>query len=59
MSGVINSLTYVGTSVAVTGFPSLTRNGDWGPCIFAWIVIAVFGTAMCLIAVKPWKRFKA
>ncbi|MCH5198136.1 MAG: MFS transporter [Oscillospiraceae bacterium] len=59
MSGIINSLTYVGTSLAVTGFPSLTKDGDWGLCIFVWIFIAAFGAIMCIAGVRAWKRFKS
>lgn len=59
MSGIINSLTYVGTSLAVTGFPALTKDGDWGSCIFVWIFIAAFGALMCIAGVRAWKKFKA
>ena len=58
MSGVINSLTYVGTSVAVAGFPYLTGDGNWDNCIFSWIIIAAFGTLMCLAALRGWHKFK-
>lgn len=59
MSGIINSLTYVGTSLAVTGFPALTKDGDWGKCIFVWIFIAAFGAAVCIAGKRAWKRFKS
>ncbi len=58
MSGIINSLTYIGTSVAVAGFPSLIKDGDWGSYIFVWAVISVIGAVLCLAAVKNWKKFK-
>ncbi|MCR5278773.1 MAG: MFS transporter [Lachnospiraceae bacterium] len=59
MSGIINSLTYVGTSLAVAGFPHLIKNGDWGPCIIVWVVVSVIGALICLLAVRGWKKFKA
>ena len=59
MSGIINSLTYVGTSLAVSGFPRLIKDGDWGNCIFVWIIISMTGALACLIGVKKWKVFKA
>ena len=59
MSGIINSLTYVGTSVAVAGFPLLTGEGNWDNCILSWVFIALFGVVTCLAALKGWKAFKS
>ncbi len=55
MSGIINSLTYVGTSAAVAGFPRLIKAGNWDSCILSWIPIAAAGAVLCLIAAKSWK----
>ncbi len=58
MSGIINSLTYVGTSVAVAGFPLLTKGGNWDNCILSWVFIATCGAVSCAAALHGWIRFK-
>ena len=58
MSGIINSLTYVGTSVAVAGFPMLTKGGNWDNCILSWVFIAICGAVSCAAALHGWIRFK-
>ena len=61
MSGVIHSLTYVGSAAALYGFGfiSETTNNNWRIVIAVWLAIAALGVAMCFLAVKPWKKFKA
>lgn len=57
MSGIINSLTYVGSAAATYGFGALSDNFGWNTVLIAWIAVALAGTICCLIAVKPWKKF--
>ena len=61
MSGVINSLTYVGSAAALYGFGYLseTTGNNWRIVICAWMVIAALGVASCFAAVRPWKKFQA
>ena len=61
MSGVINSLTYVGSAAALTGFGAISEATDhnWRIVIAVWVAIAALGVAMCFLAVRPWKKFKA
>ncbi len=60
MSGIINSLTYVGASAGVYLFGKIADNEalGWNAVLISWVVIAVVGTAACFIAVKPWKKFR-
>ncbi|MBQ6420619.1 MAG: MFS transporter [Clostridia bacterium] len=60
MSGIINSLTYVGASAGVYLFGKIadSKTLGWNAVLISWIVIAAFGTVMCLIAAKPWNKFK-
>lgn len=58
MSGIINSLTYVGSAAAIYGFGAISENFGWNACVIAWCVVAALGTLACFIAVKPWKKFK-
>jgi len=61
MSGIINSLTYVGASAGVYLFGKIADNEalGWNAVLFSWIVIAAVGTLACFLAVRSWKKFKA
>lgn len=59
MSGIINSLTYVGSAAAIYGFGAISEHFGWSACVIAWCVVAALGTLACFIAVNPWKKFKA
>lgn len=60
MSGIINSLTYVGASAGVYLFGKIADNEalGWNTVLLSWVVIAAVGTAACFLAVRPWKKFK-
>ena len=61
MSGIINSLTYVGASAGVFIFGKIADNDSlgWNAVLTSWIVIAAVGAVSCILAVKQWKKFKA
>lgn len=59
MSGIINSLTYVGSAAATYGFGAVSDNFGWNTVLISWVVVALVGTAAGLIAIKPWKKFVA
>lgn len=57
MSGVINSLTYVGSAAATYGFGAISDNFGWNTVLISWVAVALIGTACCFVAIRPWKRF--
>ena len=57
MSGIINSLTYVGSAAATYGFGAISDSFGWNTVLIAWVVVAVFGTICGFLAIKPWRRF--
>ncbi len=57
MSGIINSLTYVGSAAATYGFGAISDNFGWSTVLISWMVVAALGTVCCFIAIKPWKKF--
>lgn len=59
MSGIINSLTYVGSALATEGFALTKQYAGWTVTIGSWLLIAGIGILCCLLSYKPWKRFKA
>lgn len=57
ISGLINSLTYVGSAAATYGFGAIADNFGWNASIITWCAVALIGTLCCFIAVRPWKKF--
>lgn len=55
-SGVLNSCTYIGSALSTYGIAVLSENMGWHFTIFIWFIIAVLGTAVCLLCVKPWAK---
>ncbi len=56
VSGVINSCTYIGSAVSTYGIAILSEKLGWGFTLLSWVAIAVMGTAICLLCMKPWKK---
>lgn len=57
MSGVINSLTYVGSAAATYGFGAISDNFGWNTVLISWVAVALIGTVCCFVAIRPWKKF--
>lgn len=58
MSGIINSLTYVGSAAAIFGFGAISDKWGWNACVISWCIIAAVGILLCFSAMKPWRKFK-
>ena len=57
ISGLINSCTYIGAATFTYGAAAIAENSGWQATVGVWVIIAILGTASCLIAMKPWKKF--
>lgn len=57
ISGVINSCTYIGSAIFTYGVALFSENLGWQFTVGIWAIIAFLGTAVCLIAYKPWEKF--
>ena len=55
-SGVLNSCTYIGSAIATYGTAVITEKYDWSITLTVWLGIAVLGTVVCLLCVRPWKK---
>lgn len=55
VSGVINSCTYIGSAISTYGIAVLSEKTSWHFTLLIWVFIAVLGTAICFLCVKPWK----
>jgi len=56
VSGLLNSCTYVGSAISTFGVALLTEQVGWKPTIALWAAIALAGTVLCFICVRPWLR---
>lgn len=55
VSGILNSCTYIGSALSTYAIAVISENAGWKYTLSVWLFIAVMGTAMCLLCVKPWK----
>lgn len=58
MSGILNSCTYVGSSVAGYGMAVVSGAFGWNFTILLWSVTAGAGCIICLLLTKKWREFK-
>ena len=57
ISGLLNSCTYIGSSVSTYGIAAVADRFGWQTTVFAWIIIAAVGCIICFACVRPWKKF--
>jgi len=56
VSGVLNSCTYIGSAISTYGIALLSEKYSWSFTLLIWFAIAVAGTGICLLCIKPWKK---
>lgn len=56
VTGVLNACAYVGSGISTFGIAILSENFGWQMNIFIWCIIAILGTIICFICIKPWKN---
>lgn len=56
VSGVVNSCTYIGSAISTYGIAFVAENFGWNYSLIIWLAVAVIGTLVTLICVKPWKK---
>lgn len=57
ISGLLNSCTYIGSSISTYGIVAIADRFGWQTTLFAWVIIAAAGTAVCFACAGPWKKF--
>ena len=55
-SGLLNSCTYIGSSISVYGFAKITENTSWNTTLWLWLAISVLGVILCFASSGLWKR---
>ena len=58
LSGLVNSCTYIGSSISTYGFAALADAKGWDITILGWMIISLCGVGVCLIAGRSWNRFR-
>lgn len=56
VSGLLNSCTYVGSSISTYGIALLTEGVGWSATVGIWFLIALLGTLVCLCITPIWNR---
>ena len=56
VSGLLNACTYVGSAISTYGIALLTDNAGWSITVGVWAIIALVGTAVCLVAIPLWNK---
>ena len=57
VSGLLNSCTYIGSSISTYGIAVISERIGWDFTLLTWLGITLAGAAVCLLFSKPWKRF--
>ena len=57
VSGLLNSCTYIGSSISTYGIAVISEKFGWNTTVFIWLVIALAGAAVCFVCVRPWRNF--
>lgn len=57
VSGIMNSLIYIGSAISTYLFGLVAEWVGWNMTIFIWFCLALAGAGILALAIKPWKRF--
>ena len=57
ISGIINFMVYVGSSLSTYGFAKIADVYGWAGTIILWIAIALLGALTSVGFILPWKKF--
>lgn len=56
ISGALNFCTYVGSAISTYGTAVISENYGWSATAAVWTVVALAGTVLSLVSVRPWKK---
>ncbi len=57
VSGIINSFTYIGATIAIYGIAKISEIFGWKFTVIIWLTISILGMVCCISAVRKWKLF--
>lgn len=56
VSGLLNSCTYVGSSISTYGIALLTEGAGWSVTVGVWVLIAFAGAVVCFVTIPLWNK---
>lgn len=59
VSGIINSLIYIGSAISTYAFGAVAEKVGWSMTTLMWLALALSSALILAFALKPWKRFGA
>lgn len=57
VTGLLNSITYMGCALSTYGFGFLSQQFGWKNTVVFWVGLALLGVVICGFTLKRWKRF--
>ena len=57
MSGVLNSSTYIGSSISIYGIAYISEKAGWSSALLMWVLLAALGTVLCIVSIRPWAKY--
>ncbi|MEG2583330.1 MAG: MFS transporter [Oscillospiraceae bacterium] len=57
VSGILNSIAYIGCAISNFGFGFFAENYGWVFTILTWVVLAVLAIVFCVVSLPKWKKF--
>lgn len=57
VSGIFNSLIYVGSAISTYAFGAVAERVGWHMTTVLWLVLAISSAAILAFSIKPWLRF--
>ncbi len=57
VSGIINSLIYVGCALSTYVFGNISERIGWGAAVTLWLALMAVSAVVLVFAIRPWGRF--
>lgn len=57
VSGIFNSLIYIGSAISIYSFGAVAENAGWSITVVIWIVLALASALILVFGIKTWSRF--
>ena len=57
VSGIINSLIYVGCALSTYVFGAVSEHIGWGATVTVWLALMAASAVILAFCIKPWGRF--
>lgn len=58
VSGILNSCTYIGSSISSYGIAVISEKAGWSITLGVWLLIALAGVLVCTLCIRPWRKTK-